>query len=302
MTHRNATALLVGLLVFAAGAGADDKPQDKKEGPAKLLEEAALKQEQHRRQFDEWKAITLRLCQRLERGQAEDRKQADALKKVLSQTRDLDVDTKMLALTARLKTKGLATSVDGLAQAVAASDDLVRALGRLLASVPEEGLDRTLSQRSKAVEAVSLQVEELLAKQRRVRELADRKTEADRLTKEQKQATEAARTLLSKIEKEDLLPAALSASGKQRLKKVLQAQERAAAAISKNDAAALTGALDAALRELAPLTDEFVGVRSRMQIRALLIDLRLNQGRQTDLLQKVKKDLVEKLLKDLDGL
>jgi hypothetical protein len=299
MTHRNATALVVGLLVFTAGAWADDKPQDKKQDPAKLLEQAALKQEQQRRQFDEWKAITLRLCQRLERGQAEQRKQAGVLQKVLSHARDLNLETKMAALTARLKTKGIATSVDGLAQAAAASDDLARDLGRLLAGVPEEGPDRTLSQRSRAVEAVGLQVEELLTKQRRVRELADRKTDADRIAKEQKQATEAARALLGKIEKEDLLPVALSASGKQCLKKVLAAQERASAAISKNDAAALAGALDEALRELTPLAEEFLVVRSRMRMRSLLIDLRLEQGRQTDLLQKVRKDLIEKLLKDL---
>jgi len=213
MIRRLLASLTVTALAFTLAVQAADpirinspKPADTKIGTPDLTDaqiaqqqkEAAIKQDQLKRQFDEFKQSLLRLAHRLEStGKSEDKDKAAILKKAISVASEQAVDTKFTSLVAALKNSDSFKQIDKLGELMTQNEDLRLDIKKLIELLLSDDRDTALTKERMETEKLLERIKEIIAKQERARAMTEQSKKAkEDLARDQSKVTKETKDLL----------------------------------------------------------------------------------------------------------
>ena len=215
--RRTLVTLSICAVAFALVArAADTIPFKKVDKPAPTVEltpeqiaqmqrEAEIKQEQLKRQFDDFKQSVVRLAQRLESStKQEDKDKAIILKKAITLASEQGVDAKFTTLISELKRGDTFKDLDKLQDLIAKNGDLRNDIRALIELLLKDDRDAALREERLRTERMIERLKEIIAKQERVRALTEQnRMEADKLKDAQVKVTKETKELIEPGKKGD---------------------------------------------------------------------------------------------------
>jgi hypothetical protein len=267
MIHHHRAALVLWLLVLPGVLQAAKPEGSKAKDPSQALQEETLaKQLAQAKRFAEVKVLLLRLKQRLEKGDALDKKQAQILQKGIKQIGDRNMEIKYTILTDTLK-KSLKNLI-AIKEAQGYSKKVASDLRHLVSILSEDSRLSYLQEEARQLSELIGALDRAIKAQRAVFDkIEPGKTSKDELSKQQAAVTRG--TLLLRKKLAPVYPDV----GKQ-LVTVSVSQSQAEKDLAQNKPADATKQLAEALRVLVRAKINAAETRSEKEDQALALLLR----------------------------